>query len=73
MKYHGKTPLNNQYTLFKKMKDRKVKQVLSMGGWVPVREGKGNGNGRRMNMVHVLCIDYLYSNFIFEETEGQSK
>jgi hypothetical protein len=30
MKYQDKTPLNNEY-IFKKMKGRKIKQVLSKG------------------------------------------
>jgi hypothetical protein len=39
VKYHGKTPFNNQYTL-EKMKDWKVKQVVSGGGYLQKREGK---------------------------------
>jgi hypothetical protein len=40
MKYQGKTLFNNQYTLLK-MKDRKVKQDLSQGGYQQEGERKG--------------------------------
>jgi hypothetical protein len=44
VKYQGETSMNSQYTL-KKMKDRKVKQVLPGGGpqCVCVVNGKGEG------------------------------
>jgi hypothetical protein len=43
VKYHSETPLNNHYILFK-MQDKKVKQVLSWGGY----QSKG---GRQMERV----------------------
>jgi hypothetical protein len=43
VKYQGKPSLNYQYTL-EEMKNKKVKQFLS-GGWIPVEEGKVNGEG----------------------------
>jgi hypothetical protein len=42
MKYQGKAPLNNLYTL-KKMKDRKVKQVLLGVGTSERWKGKWRG------------------------------
>jgi hypothetical protein len=41
-KYQGETSLNNQ-NILKKMKDSKVKQVLSGGGYLLEGEGKWIG------------------------------
>jgi hypothetical protein len=47
-KSHNEIPyigiISKQKCLFSKMKDRKVKQILS-GGLVPVRGGRLQGNG----------------------------
>jgi hypothetical protein len=42
MKYPGKTPFNNQYTL--KMKDKKVKQMLSRVRY----QWEGDGQTKRV-------------------------
>jgi hypothetical protein len=54
-KYQGENPLDYQYTLQKKRKDRRVKQVFPGSGYQ--REGAWHKKvKKRVNVVDVFCI-----------------
>jgi hypothetical protein len=58
VKYQSKNLLNNKYTL--KMKDKKVKQVLSRE-WVPVGGGRVN-EGVEGKQIWLMYFVYAYEN-----------